>query len=286
MSNQSYDDDVFKIGWTREHPYIRAKSLSTSGIMTPFIVEFVVITTEGSKLETQIHHRLHKFRQVKNREFFKITKCDLIEILTTELNLVLLSIEQLRFCSNNPILASKKEMKSVSKLKQLYDTLSQRFDDFTNRFKVEGTEFVVTEVEISSYYGTYQVHICKSEREGNCLRDEYQMDDDELRRCTVGRSTEYRERMEKTLYRVRKIKNGIVKQLFFMQRNIGYAKHYIDNLATNYDRIQKTIGSTRLIEDNRTIEVFISDINKELTQLINRYIWVFPVNLILYNGSE
>ena len=51
MSNSSFPDDVLKIGWTREHPNIRAKDLHTSGIPTPFTVEYVIITPDGSKIE-------------------------------------------------------------------------------------------------------------------------------------------------------------------------------------------------------------------------------------------
>ena len=95
MSNISYGDDVFKIGWTKKHPLKRAIELHTSGIPTPFVVESVITTMEGSKLEKQIHNHLTQYRMNDNREFFKISKDNLTKILTTELNLELTLITEL-----------------------------------------------------------------------------------------------------------------------------------------------------------------------------------------------
>ena len=94
MSNASYDDDVFKIGWTSRHPLHRISQLNT-GAPTPFIVELVIVTLEGCKLEKQIHTHLKQYRMETNREFFKISKDTLREIITNELNLVLTPITEL-----------------------------------------------------------------------------------------------------------------------------------------------------------------------------------------------
>ena len=94
MSNACYDDDVFKIGWTSKHPFHRASQLNT-GAPTPFIVDSVIITIKGPKLEKQIHNHLKQYRMDINREFFKISKDTLIEILTNELSLVLTPITEL-----------------------------------------------------------------------------------------------------------------------------------------------------------------------------------------------
>jgi hypothetical protein len=94
MSNACYEDDVFKIGWTSRHPFHRASQLNTSA-PTPFIVELVIITTGGCKLEKQIHNHLKQYRIEINREFFKISKDVLREILTNELSLVLTPVTEL-----------------------------------------------------------------------------------------------------------------------------------------------------------------------------------------------
>jgi len=94
MSNACYDDDVFKIGWTSRHPFHRASQLNT-GAPTPFIIDSVIITTEGPKLERQIHNHLKQYRMDINREFFRISKDILREIITNELSLVLTPIAEL-----------------------------------------------------------------------------------------------------------------------------------------------------------------------------------------------
>jgi len=92
MSNACYDDDVVKIGWTSKHPFHRVSQLNT-GAPTPFVVDSVIITTEGPRLEKQIHTHLKQYRI--NREFFKISNDTLREILTNEMSLVLTPITEL-----------------------------------------------------------------------------------------------------------------------------------------------------------------------------------------------
>jgi hypothetical protein len=94
MTNACYDDDVFKIGWTSRHPSHRISQLNTGAPM-PFIVDLVIVTTEGYTLEKQIHTHLKQYRMDSNREFFKISKDTLREILTNELNLELTPITEL-----------------------------------------------------------------------------------------------------------------------------------------------------------------------------------------------
>jgi uncharacterized Zn-finger protein len=92
MSNACYDADVVKIGWTSKHPFHRVSQLNT-GAPTPFVVDSVIITTEGPRLEKQIHNHLKQYRM--NREFFKISTDTLREILTNEMSLMLTPITEL-----------------------------------------------------------------------------------------------------------------------------------------------------------------------------------------------
>jgi hypothetical protein len=94
MTNACYDDDVFKIGWTSRHPSNRISQLNT-GAPTPFIVDLVIVTPEGYKLEKQIHTHLTQYRIDSNREFFKIPKDTLREIITNELKLALTPMTEL-----------------------------------------------------------------------------------------------------------------------------------------------------------------------------------------------
>ena len=94
MTNACYDDDVFKIGWTSRHPSHRISQLNTGAPM-PFIVDLVIVTTEGYKLEKQIHTHLKQYRIDSSREFFKISKDTLREIITNELNLAFTPMTEL-----------------------------------------------------------------------------------------------------------------------------------------------------------------------------------------------
>ena len=127
MSNSSFPDDVLKIGWTREHPNIRAKDLHTSGIPTPFTVEYVIITPDGSKIEKQIHTHLKKYRIEDNREFFKISKDILIQILTGELNL------QITFITDLDAPTNKRTQGAANKINEMYETLKKDWDVFSLR---------------------------------------------------------------------------------------------------------------------------------------------------------
>ena len=95
FSNELYPDDLLKIGWTKRHPSLRARDLQTSGVPTPFTVEYVIITSNGRNLEKEIHSHLDQYRVSKNREFFKINKSYLHEILTNNMNLNLMTIDEL-----------------------------------------------------------------------------------------------------------------------------------------------------------------------------------------------
>ena len=88
-TNPFYKDDIVKIGWTRNEPKIRAKSLYNTSVPCEFDFEFIIKTPfgQGYNIENKIHNYLKKYRINKKREFFKINKDDLIMILTDELNL-------------------------------------------------------------------------------------------------------------------------------------------------------------------------------------------------------
>ena len=91
LSNTSFNDNIFKIGWSRNNPVIRANNLYTSGVPTPFIIEFVISTYNGNKLETVIHNYLKQYRINEKREFFKLTK-EQIYTMINDLKLELINV--------------------------------------------------------------------------------------------------------------------------------------------------------------------------------------------------
>jgi len=73
---------MVKIGYTKLMPEERAKQVSTStGVPTPFKVEFAFRCYEGEFLENEIHRYLDSYRISSNREFFGIGVNEAIEVV-------------------------------------------------------------------------------------------------------------------------------------------------------------------------------------------------------------
>lgn len=238
MSNISFDDDILKIGWTRKHPSIRANDLHTSGIPTPFIVEFVIITKEGSKLEKIIHKHIKQYRLKTNREFFKISKDNLKEILTNELNYELKTITEIIKPLHNPT-----KYKKVNEIKNLYEILQIEYDDFSSKLENNKTELLIKEINNKKHI---YIRTVESVYNSNCLDFHGFEDDDE-----------------------RYIKNTF----YFAKRDIKQYKKWIDNLLENYEEIKDDIGIEKMRSDNKDFKNFILDTHSKLNILKSKYVW-------------
>jgi len=239
MSNPSFTD-LLKIGWTREHPNIRANDLNTTGIPTPFVVEHVIITQDGSKLEKQIHNHIKTYRVNTNREFFKISKEKLTEILTKELNLELIQITEI----NVPINTKKYYTKKINQIKELYETLEKEVYEFSDKFNKEKTELVIQKINNKKY-----VYI-------KTIQSEYNV---------MGFAANGFTDDEEMIY--------IKDTYYFTKRDIIQYKEWLDNLINNYEKIKNNIGSKTLSEDNKLFKEMILDTHKKFKNLQNEYIW-------------
>ena len=239
MSNPSFPEDMLKIGWIREHPNIRANNLHTSGIPTPFIVEFVIITPEGSKLEKQIHNHIKSHRVNSNREFFKISKDELSEKLVNELMLELKSITEI----NTPINTKKTNHKKVNEIKSLCEKLEKEADEFFSKLKKDKSELVITENNNKKYVS---IRTIETEYNQTSLSTHGFEDNDE-----------------------RRIKNAY----YFINRDIIQYKGWLDDLIDNYEEIKNRIGIEILRSDNKLFKEMILDTHKNLTNLKDEYIW-------------
>ena len=47
LSNSSFCPNILKVGWTRNNPAYRANQLYTTGIPTPFKIEFFFLFSKG-----------------------------------------------------------------------------------------------------------------------------------------------------------------------------------------------------------------------------------------------
>lgn len=241
MSNPSYPDDILKIGWTREHPSIRANDLHTSGIPTPFIIEYVIITYEGSKLEKKIHDHLKNYRVNSNREFFKISKEQLTEILTKDLTLKLTPITEIYF----PINPKRKYTKQVCQIKELYETLVKETDEFFSKMKKEKTELVIKEIDNKKH-----VSIIPIDRETNTTSlDAHGFED-------------YDEYHIKDTY-------------YFINKDINIYTEWVDELTNNYEELKSRIGIAQLRDDNKYTKNVILETLQRLHTLKNEYEWDF-----------
>jgi hypothetical protein len=237
MSNPSFPGDVLKIGWTREHPNKRAKDLHTSGIPTPFIVEYVIITTEGSKLEQKIHNRIKNYRVNSNREFFKISKDELTKILITELMLELTPITEITAPINTKMTYGKK----VNEIKLLYEEVNKEADEFFGKLKKEKSALVVKEINNKKYVSIRAVEYDITPLSTNGFDD-----------VDEGR-----------------IKNAY----FFINRDIIQYKEWLDDLIDNYEEIKNRISVEQMRSDTKSFKKFILDTLKDLHNLKSEFIW-------------
>ena len=237
MSNPSFPADTLKIGWTREHPNIRANNLHTSGIPTPFIVEYIIITPEGSNLEKKIHEHLKNYRVNSNREFFKISKEQLTEILTNELMIELKSITEI----NTPINTKKTYHKKVNEIKSLYEELKKETDEFFSKFEKEKSTLVVKEMNNKKYVS--------------------------IRAVEYDQTPLYRHGFED------KEEIHIKYICYSINRCIIQFKEWLDDLIDNYEEIKNRIGIKQLRCDNKYFKEKILETHKDLTNLKDEYIW-------------
>lgn len=71
---------MFKIGYTTRDPKGRVAELSTTGVPTPFILEYYAKVGNAKATEIAVHSKLSKYRVATNREFFT---CDLASAVAT-----------------------------------------------------------------------------------------------------------------------------------------------------------------------------------------------------------
>lgn len=72
---------LFKIGFTKNHPKLRAQELSQrTSCPTPFRVLAYFGCYDASGIEADIHADLAQYRVNGNREFFKLTYAKMLEV--------------------------------------------------------------------------------------------------------------------------------------------------------------------------------------------------------------
>jgi len=72
---------LVKIGYTGDSVEQRLSELYTTGLATPFQLEFCVRVATPDKCEAVIHAKLQEHRLDKNREFFRISVLDAVRVV-------------------------------------------------------------------------------------------------------------------------------------------------------------------------------------------------------------
>ena len=80
LSNPSMPG-LIKVGKTTTHPDQRMSELHSTGVPTPFVLEFSIEVNDCSVSERNAHNALENHRVAKNREFFKISVAKALKII-------------------------------------------------------------------------------------------------------------------------------------------------------------------------------------------------------------
>jgi hypothetical protein len=252
MSNPSYEKDVLKIGWTRKHPSERAEDLHTTSIPTGFIIEYVIVTLNGYKTEKTIHDYIKKYRINSSREFFKIPKDMLLEILTSELNLTITPIENIELEIKKKL---KIHTKKIYELTSIYNPLEEDINNFLKKFQTSN-KLIINKVD------NKKIVMCNiptglashnSSTETNWI-DRW--------RC-FGNEDE----------------SHIAIQCEFLESDLKQNKKDMNfsiemyNSNEIYNRVRDTIGIKLLKSDHKYLIKMMMNTRKRLTDLKNEYTW-------------
>jgi uncharacterized protein YoxC len=133
---------LVKWGFTGDHPIRRAEDLFTTGVPTPFKIEFVVNLSKGygRDFEKTIHERLSHCRVNQSREFFKISAEEVKNIVENEYGYKTLDISDLP----PPVSKSQKNIKKNIRLQEdvneKYEATKEYANEFLSKLKNLGTE--------------------------------------------------------------------------------------------------------------------------------------------------
>lgn len=240
MSNSSYSEDMLLIGWSKDHPSIKAVNLQTIGIPTPFIVEFVIITQDGFQLEQTLYEHLKEYRVNINRKFFKIQKETLYNILVNELILSVKNINELESPTPTPKGWGK------TTLKNLYNTIELEATPLFDKLKQPYTGLKLNIVDGKKYISLYKTNY-KNDALNYTSHDENYDIKRELRR--------------------------LCSTCYFLDKKIKGHKEDLDKLLNHRKEIIETIGIDLFNEDNKSFKKMMLATLQDLNKLKHKYIW-------------
>ena len=259
MSNPSLPEDMLKIGWTKEHPQKRADDLYTSGIPSPFVVEFIIITPDGLKCEKIIHEHLNTYRVNPGREFFKISLNKLTEILENELKFELTPIPA------DMIYRKKNYNDHINKLKLLYENLEKEHEEYFSKFKKEKAVMVIREQNNKKYVSFRDV-----EYDSTPLHTHGYEESDEERHL---RDVEYDSTpLQTSCHEESDEERHLKEAYYFINRDINDYKVLLEQLIYSYKHIKETIGGRQMRSDNALFKNMMLKTQKNLHNIRSEYV--------------
>jgi len=131
MTNKSFDSNLLKVGWTTNNPNKRAQQLYTTGVPTPFNIEFIIKSRDGRTLESRIHSLLSSYRENNSREFFRVELQELRRILIEKMKLTLEEPEPIESLVDyaHELRERKTFERCSEKLLKIYNSLPKREDN-------------------------------------------------------------------------------------------------------------------------------------------------------------
>jgi hypothetical protein len=220
LSNSLYPSDVFKIGSTKENPSTRAYQLQSTGVPVPFTIEYIIVTSNGDKLEKEIHRHLHDYRVNPKREFFKIDKSNLYQILTDEMGLKMIPFSEFHY------IPTPSEPTNIPQAEPVVDHESEHVFEPTNFDLTDIRHCEVCDVTFSSIYALRK-HLKTK------LHKRKQIPTTKKYPCPCGKQYSHRQ----TLYAHRKqceiYKNPQTKEEQATSEPVSAHKEELDPLQTN-----------------------------------------------------
>jgi hypothetical protein len=121
LSNPSFNQQIYKIGKTKhiEDPHKRIDLLHTTGVPTPFKIEFYIQVNNMNTIEKKFHNKLKQFRISNQREFFKVSDILLIKQLFTSIQGVFIESHCVTLSTTHTL---PKDMYMVEKIMNHIDT--------------------------------------------------------------------------------------------------------------------------------------------------------------------
>lgn len=162
MSNASFCHNMVKVGWTRNNPALRASQLFTTGVPTPFVVEFMILTAHGHDLERRIHNHLAKCRVSGSREFFNISVSELRSVLREKFSLTLVQlsdvVDQMPKVHSRKSNTQRDKWKSIKNISSNVSSHEPSYESVSmfDRFRYDGPLFISKPSEPESMFDRFR----------------------------------------------------------------------------------------------------------------------------------